>query len=125
MSGRAELSFISLVGVHGVLDAVAGLLMLWSALRITTDWGWHTIRKRWAFFRRVVYFLMAFALFGLGIGHLDGRYANTIQETLFQILLVMGIMVFPLLRAFGLISQDALLIDKTRSGHDAKSNDPL
>lgn len=112
MTGRMEFTFISPVGFVGIVEVLAALLMLWSLLRITTPAGWHSTQARWALFRRFVYGMMTIALFGLGIGRLDGRYAvDSDEQLMFQMMLLFGIVVFPLLRAFGFISQDALLID--------------
>lgn len=114
--GRSEFSLFSPVGVVGCVEVLAALLMLWSLLRITTPAGWHSTQARWALFRRFVYSMMTIALFGLGVGRLDGRYvADSNEQLMFQMMLLFGVMVFPLLRAFGLISQDALLIDRPKS----------
>lgn len=112
MTGRMEFTFFSPVGIVGIVEVLAALLMLWSLLRITTPAGWHSTQARWALFRRFVYGMMTIALFGLGIGRLDGRYAvDSDEQLMFQMMLLFGIMVFPMLRALGFISQDALLID--------------
>lgn len=90
----------------GFVDTLAGIVMLWSALRITTAAGWRTTQARWALFRRIVYGSTSIALFGLGVGRIDGDYPASGLQATFQIMLLFGVIIFPLLRAFGWITQD-------------------
>lgn len=61
---------------------------------------------RWALFRRGVYCLLSIALFGLGWDRLSGDYPASWGEMCWQGILVFGIMIFPLLRVMGFITQD-------------------
>lgn len=92
--------------VLGFIDVFCGLILLWAALRITTASGFHTTQARWAFVRRLIYGSTAIALFALGIGRIDGRYLVEETEMIFQVMLLVGIVSFPLLRAYGWITQD-------------------
>lgn len=94
-------------GTLGCIDVVAGLVMLWAALRITSRAGFRTAEARWALCRRFVYGATSIAIFGLGVGRLQGDHPVTSTgETLFQLILLFGVVVFPLLRAFNWITQD-------------------
>ena len=91
----------------GVMDAVAGFVLLWSALRITAIAGFRTLQARWALFRRIVYGSTSISLFGLGVGRFSGEYiVSSDSWAVFQFMLLFGVLIFPLLRAFDLISQD-------------------
>jgi len=93
--------------VLGCVDVVAGLVMLWSMLRITSAASLRTIQGRWALGRRFVYGSTSIAIFGLGVGRLDGDHPVTSAgEMTFQLMLLFGVVIFPLLRAFNWISQD-------------------
>ena len=92
--------------ILGVVDLVAAVVMLWTLLRITTAFGLRTPTARWALFRRAVYCTLSIALFGLGWDRLSGDYPASWGEICWQGILVFGIMVFPLLRAMGFITQD-------------------
>jgi hypothetical protein len=89
----------------GVGYICAAILMLWTLLKITTAAGLWTQQARWALFRRAVYCLLSIALFGLGWDHLSGDYPAT-REIVCQSMLVFGVMIFPLLRVMGVITQD-------------------
>ncbi len=96
--------------ILGALDASAGVIMVAALVRITTTAGWRTPQQRWAQFRRGTYSCISIALWGLGWGRMTGDIpAPTLSEFLFQSMLLYGIMIFPLLRWLGWISQDALL----------------
>lgn len=98
---------MTLAAVLGIIDLVAGLVMLWSALRITSAAGLRTTQGRWAMFRRFVYGSTSIAIFGLGLGRLDGDHpVSGAGEMIFQIMLLFGVMIFPLLRAANWITQD-------------------
>jgi hypothetical protein len=90
----------------GALDICAAILMLWTLLKITTAAGLWTPMARWALFRRGIYCLLSIALFGLGWDRLSGDYPASWGELCWQGVLVFGIMIFPLLRVMGCITQD-------------------
>lgn len=73
------------------------VLMLWSAVKITGHFGWRTSQERWALLRRAVYWMLTMSLLCLGFG-VDGFLSRA--------MLLLGIILFPLMRAVGLISQD-------------------
>jgi hypothetical protein len=104
----------------GTLDILGGLVMVWAFQRITTFAGWRTYQQRWALFRRALYVLMAIALFGLGIERVFGDYRVNRVEWFFQTVLLLGVMVFPVLRAAGLITQDIFLNGERRSTQERK-----
>lgn len=81
--------------------------MFWSAIKITDHWGWDSPQARWALARRAIYWILTFSLMGLSLKRLSGEYVvkDFIQFVL-QSSLLLGIIFFPLMRAFGLISQD-------------------
>lgn len=94
-------------GALGVVDVLAGLVMLWSALRITSQANLRTVQGRWALFRRFVYGSTSIAIFGLGIGRIEGTHpVSSSDEVIFQLMLLFGVTIFPLLRAFNWITQD-------------------
>lgn len=96
-----------MTGMIGCLDLFFGFLMLWAMLRITTAANLRTTQGRWALFRRIVYGSTSIAIFGLGISRLDGHHPITsVGEFIFQIMLLFGVAIFPLLRAFNWITQD-------------------
>ena len=95
--------------VLGALDMIGAVLMVWAFQRITTIAGLKTTTARWALFRRMLYCSMAFALFGLGVERIFNDYRADLIECLFQGTLLVGIIIFPLLRAFGWISQDSFV----------------
>lgn len=101
---------MTLTQVLGLIDVVGALVVLWAAFRITSRFGIKTDLERWALIRRGVYLGMAWALFSLGIKYLNSpvRMVDP-PEFIYQASLLFGIIVFPLLRAFNLISQDTFL----------------
>lgn len=99
--------------ILGILDIIGAFTMLWANQRITSLAGFSTIQKRWALYRRAIYLIMATALFILGVKRFidDG---DDIVAAIAQGSLLIGIMFYPLLRAFGVITQD-MLIDSIRT----------
>ena len=102
---------IVLSHILGILDYVGSMLMLWSATRITTAAGFRNSFALWALVRRVVYFEMTVALFDLGcIRFSDGApspWTGPFAEFASMCGLLLGIIVFPALRATGWITQDS------------------
>lgn len=95
--------------VLGVLDIAAALVLLWAMQRITGHAGLNNQQARWALIRRVTYALVAIALFGLGVGRLSGTYVPSgVTWTVFQVILLIYIILFPMLRALDVVSQDSL-----------------
>lgn len=92
-----------------IMDITAAVVMLWANQRITTRAGFSDRQARWALFRRVIYSATAFALFVLGINRL--YYDRTISgvEVIAQMELLIYIVVFPIMRAVGFITQDMVL----------------
>ena len=98
----------------GVVEGVAGFVLLWATLRITTTAGFSSPECRWALFRRIVYGSQSVSLFGLGLAHLDGYSTPDALKLLFQFIIMFGVIAFPLLRAFGWITQDKFkMVDGT------------
>lgn len=108
--------------ILGWLDMCAAFVMLWANQRITAIAGFHSPQARWALCRRFVYLSMAMALFLLGCKRFFGTNYDVI-EACAQGVLLLGIMIFPLLRALGVITQD-MLIDGIRTDRyrDGKQN---
>jgi len=109
--------------VLGIVDVVAGIVLLWAMQLITTKAGFTSKQARWALFRRAVYCSMSIALFCLGVHRLDGDFQVPIQEALFQTVLLFGVMIFPLLRAARFIDQDMFLaMDGFTQAQDRQPN---
>ena len=93
--------------VLGIFDIICAVVLLAAMAKITTKFGFQTLEARWALFRRLVYVVMIYALFRLGIMRLNNSYpAETIEECAWQGVLLFGIMIFPLMRALGFLTQD-------------------
>jgi hypothetical protein len=92
-----------------IMDIVAAVVLLWANQRITTKAGLMDRQARWALFRRVMYSVTAFSLFVLGINRLffDRTISNI--EVLAQLWLLVYIIIFPIMRAAGFITQDLVL----------------
>jgi len=98
---------MTLAGWLGACDVLTGIVMLWSALHITSAAGWCSLQARWALFRRVVYGGTSVALFALGVGRINGDYPlGGGWEAVCHAMLLVGLVSFPLLRALGWITQD-------------------
>jgi hypothetical protein len=111
--------------ILGALDVTGGVAMVWSFIRITTGAGFRTVQARWALFRRGVYALTAIAFFGLGVGRFNNDYPVESGEAAFQIIILFGYIVFPVLRAFGWISQDAFIaVNGSLSGQRSPARPP-
>ena len=94
--------------VLGFIDVFVGIVMLWSALRITSAATLRTMQGRWALFRRCVYSSTSIAIFGIGLGRLNGDHpVMNAEEMALQLMLLFGVVIFPLLRAFNWITQDS------------------
>ena len=91
--------------VLGMIDIAGAFVLLWCAQRITVHAGWRTTVERWAMVRRITYFLSVFALFVLGINHLGVAIQTPVQHAA-QIIVVVSLILFPILRAAGIITQD-------------------
>jgi hypothetical protein len=103
MSGNAQLSTIL-----AIEDILGSIVMLWAALRITTRAGFHDAQARWALFRRAVYCVGSIALFDLGVLRLHGSPPVADIEDMLCHTVVLGVvLIFPLMRAFNWITQDA------------------
>lgn len=90
----------------GCTECLAGFVLLWATMRITTAAGFTSSQRRWALFRRIVYGSQAIALFGLGLAHLDSYTITEGLKLFFQFIIMFGVVAFPVLRAFGWITQD-------------------
>jgi hypothetical protein len=100
----------------GMADLLACLLMMWSALKTTSNAGLEDSDARWAMHRRVVYAIMVISLAGLG-GYRFSEKDQPVDwlDTVLHVFLLVGILYFPTLRALGYISQDRLLHWTTQS----------
>lgn len=90
-----------------IWEITASLILLWATFNITTAAGISTNYARWALFRRALYSITAVALFAMGIHRVQDAGVDS-AEVLYQSIIVGSIIVFPVLRAFRLISQDTL-----------------
>ena len=99
--------------VLGTEDAGAALAMLWSAMKITTEFGFRSRREVWALMRRFFYYCMSAALMYLGLRRFSGLFPDpSIWQFLAGSAIAIGIIVFPIMRALGLITQDELLLSE-------------
>jgi hypothetical protein len=112
MSGREVL---------GILDIIGALIMLWSNQRITRAAGISNKLAQWALLRRLIYLLVSFGLFVLGVKRLDGIDLFDPFELIAQSVILIYVIVFPLLRAFGWITQDMLTDDFKETRRDSRS----
>lgn len=94
----------------GIYDIVGAFLLVWANQRITGSAGFRNKASQWALLRRVAYLAAAFSLFCLGIMQLFNVREYRIMIAA-HIILVTFVLMFPWLRAIGLISQDMLTID--------------
>lgn len=104
----------------GILDMLGAFMMAALFLKITPQWGIKTSQKRWGMLRRANYCVCAVGLFGLGLDRMEGLEG----ESIFQMMLLYYIMIFPVLRALGFISQDSWIAssswDDSRRGGRAR-----
>lgn len=61
---------------------------------------------RWAMIRRLVYAIVAIALFAKSVYIWEGRILVTVPDAIIWTTILFAIFIFPTLRAFGLINQD-------------------
>ncbi len=104
-----------------VLDFSAAIVMLALMKVITADFGLRTPQERWAMVRRVVYTLMAMALFAKGSHRLENLDAPVDYLDLIpQVMIVIGIILFPAFRALGWLTQDRFQVpgQYKRRSHD-------
>lgn len=95
--------------ILGIEYALAFVGLLWAALTITKHFGWRTTFQRWALGRRVIYFMTAMALLYLGIERFERHYPVDWSELGANTVILLYIVVFPVLRALDIISQDFLI----------------
>lgn len=87
-------------------EILAALVLLWATFRITTVAGFRSLEARWALFRRGIYSITAIALFAMGVQRMRGEVGTSAEEALYQSILVISVVTFPVLRALCYISQD-------------------
>lgn len=98
---------MTLAHVLGFVEGAGGLLMVWSFLSTTGGWGYRTPQARWATLRRFIYGCISIALLGLGTEELSASAAVLApQQFAYQLTLLIGVLIFPVMRAFNLITQD-------------------
>jgi hypothetical protein len=107
--------------ILGFLDILGALVMVLSNQKITRRAGIATRLQQWALVRRCIYLLTAMALFVLGIKRFELKDAFDPSELWAQVVILLYIIVFPLLRAFGWITQDMLIDDYRTSDRSDKS----
>ncbi len=103
------------------LDFVAAVVMLALMKVITSEFGLGTPQERWAMVRRIVYTLMAMALFAKGSHRFENLDAPVdYLDVIPQVIIVIGILVFPAFRALGWLTQDRLKVpgQYKRRSHD-------
>lgn len=112
----------------GILFVLAALAMAWSNQRITTAAGFGSPTARWALVRRTVYVGMAIALARIGLTCLDGDFTLgcTMQwkDSVALAAIAFGILLFPMLRALGIITQDTFVGSNGSPGHAGSSYPP-
>jgi hypothetical protein len=92
-----------------ILDYAAAIVLLSMMKVITGDYGWRSPEERWATIRRVYYTVMACALFAKGAHRMQYLDADVdYLDIIPQIIIIVGIMFFPALRALGWLTQDRL-----------------
>lgn len=95
--------------ILGIEYVFGGLVMLWANLRVTEKFGLATTQERYALFRRMIYSVMSFSLFALGILAFERAGAIRLDELIYDTVILFGIVVFPILRAFHFINQDSFM----------------
>ena len=96
----------SLNDTLGVVYIFGSLILFWAMAKVTADFGWHSKRAIWSWLRRLVYGVTSVALFGLGLKQFG--YHHPLLDCAFNIIVVANVLVFPMLRVFGWITQDEL-----------------
>jgi len=105
---------MSMIGreILGILDIIGAFVMLWANQRITICAGWHNKIAQWALLRRTAYLAVAFSLFALGIKRAGTFDYFDPMEIAAQVVLLVYVIIFPVLRAAGWITQDMLSSDE-------------
>jgi hypothetical protein len=101
-------------GFLAFLDFLGAVVML-SCMNVVTSEATKSAAaasdRVWAWTRRSVYGLVSIALFAKGLYRLERSPDPDLIDAAAQIVIVSGLIVFPLLRASGLLSQDRLCPD--------------
>lgn len=63
-------------------------------------------QSRWAMFRRIVYSLVAIALFAKSVFIIDGRISLNPQDAITDAVVLFALIIFPALRALKVVDQD-------------------
>jgi hypothetical protein len=92
--------------VLALIDLVCSLVLVKLMTQITEDWNFSDAQGRWSALRRFVYISVACALFAKGLYRLDEPERVSVLDLVTQIVILSGLMVFPIMRALGFISQD-------------------
>jgi hypothetical protein len=101
-------------------DFIGAFALLWANQRITFRAGLDSDEARWALIRRFTYIIVTGALFMKGVYRLE-----TIDvpidwvDGLAQMPILIGLILFPMLRAFDVISQDAFINGHRRAPFDS------
>jgi hypothetical protein len=105
---------LNLNSILGIEYVFGGLVMLWANLRVTEKFGLATTQERYALFRRMIYSLMSFSLFALGVLAFERFSVIRLDELAYDTVILFGIVVFPILRAFHFINQDSFMPSNDR-----------
>jgi hypothetical protein len=105
-----EMSAILNAVVCGI-DLVASFVILALMVETTPDASLPGIlagdpQSKWAMFRRSMYAAVAIALFAKGLLVLEGRGSMDFANAMIWFIVLGAFLVFPVMRAFGLINQD-------------------
>lgn len=103
MNGLPSLTITQILGIE---DIICAIVLLWSALKITAHFGIKTPDNWWALGRRVLYLGTSMALIALGVERFDGSYPVDLGEFTAQSIVLLYVVLFPVLRAIGVITQD-------------------
>lgn len=94
--------------ILGILDVLGSFVLIWANQKITSKSGFMGKLAQWALLRRLAYLSAAFALFYVGVTQVSGRHPSDALEVAAHAVLLSYVIMFPLLRALGWITQDML-----------------
>ena len=92
--------------ILAIMDVLGGFAMVALMQQITFGWGWRTVDERWAMVRRIIYAAVAFALFEKGVYRIEHSDPIPIEDGGAQLVILIALILFPLLRALKVITQD-------------------
>lgn len=102
---------MTLTQILGILFVAGSLLVIWANLHNTGGAGLRTASARWALIRRGLYCVLSWALFAHGVSSLNSAVITPMgaNDFVYQVIILGGSVVFPVLRALDWTTQDMLL----------------